>query len=524
MAEIVEYRVEKTLNELKLLVDFGLFSEEHAKEVVKKRQDFEYRLRRRQLNQLDYLKYIQFEWNLLRAIEEYRRKIIKSNQKIKKTEDNIDEIDRKLLLLQAKKLNDVIRSRSAHISSLFRKLTTKYQFDSSLWLAYIAFAKSRFWNSRVSALYWRVLRVSGHDATIWISAAQHEVETNKAYDTARGLLLRALRHHPDSYLVWAEYFKMELIYMDVLERRARIIFKTSKSDQTAPSNPAEPEDIWAEDPLKEDEDGKPDEDVDPKAEPIPEAKTKLEDKTIIAGHLPRVVYEKSVVAIADPRSFIKYCIEIFKVLLEASESQGIINVKKFIMADLKKRHEENDERVTLDLLNLCESSDNFNKLLPRFDDSPVKKQKLSTKLSNMEKLYECYESKGIDDTRELFYKLENSSGSQSLSLYVGMIQVEQWQLKKDSSDQQLTRIRAVYEKALMKYGKTKPKLWYEYLQFEHEHSNRMEDLERINQIYTRAQNTLIPCKVDRVIERYSILQAKLSDVDIEYSDYSDLDD
>jgi hypothetical protein len=392
MAEVVEYRVDKTLDELKVLIDFGIFDEEHAKEIIKKREIFEYNLRRRTKTKLDYLKYIRFEMNLLESIEKYKNSILK------KTESIEDELDRKIFILQAKKLNQIVRARAGHVSVLYRRLVSKYQFDKRLWRAYIDFAKQRKWNSRVSALYWRLLRVSANDESLWIEAAKHEIENNQDKNTARKLFLMGVRHHQNS---------LELI-------------------------------------------------------------SRLQD-------------------IHNGETLQKY-----KEQLEKERSESGLAVEQ-----------SNEAASTSDK--------------PRDG-----KQATQTK---MEMLYECYETNGIDQTRRLYEDLERSVKNQKLSLYVGMIQVETWQLAKDKSKEQLDRVRGVYEKALAKYGQHKAKLWYEYLQFEHQNSKTLEDLARINSIYERAQATLIPSKVDRVIEKYTLLQANPhSKTDIEYSDYSDLED
>lgn len=380
MAEIVDYRVEKTLDELKLLVDFGIFDEQHAKEIVAKREQFEYLLRRRTKSKLEFTKYIKFEMNLLNSIEKYRKTVLRTKPK-----DPSEELDHKILKLQAKKLSDIIRSRSAHISFLFRRLTTSFQFDKRLWLAYIDFAKQRKWNARVSALYWRLLRVVSDDEDIWVAAAMHEVQVNETIDTAKKIYLMGLRHHPKSI---------------------RILSKLAE--------------------------------------------------------------------ICDAESLKKYREAIAN---EATETA----------------------------------------------DKRTKKSK-APQQSKMEILYECYDSKGLDETRKLFEDLEKSVKNQTLSLYVGMIQVESWQLAKDKSKDQLDRLRAIYNKALLKFGRTKAKLWYEYLQFEYQNAKTLDDFERINQLYTRAQATLDPSKVDRVIEKYNLMQVNPSKTDIEYSDYSDLED
>lgn len=528
MAEIVEYRVEKTLDELNLLVDFGLFSKELAKEIVSKRQNFEYTLRRRNRTKLDYLKYIKFEVNLLNAIDNYRRTIIKNYHKIK-TKDNLDRIDHKLLLLQARKLNDVVRSRCAHISSLFRKLTTNFQFDSKLWLAYIDFAKSRYWNTRVTALYWRLLRVSGHDEKIWLAAAQHETEANKAYDTARGLYLRSLRHHPKSPTIWSEYFKMELHFMDIVGKRASIVFKSNRKETKKADTE---EDIWADDPLGEEdelENNIPDKDAGHSVEPVPTVQPIEKDDKIVTGHLVRIVYENAMIALDKPELCLKFLSIISDHLRESeSESPGFASIKEFVTTDLQKKIEQGDARINQELLLALNSGESFDKLKNQINDgtssSPSKRLKAQANTTRMELLYECYESEGIDATRSLFKKLESSVKNQTLSLYVGMIQVEQWQLRKDTSEAQLERIRSVFEKAISKFGKIKPKLWYEYLQFESDHSKSLDDVERMNRIYARAQATLVQSKVDQVVERYTILQTKTSNNDIEFSDYSDLED
>lgn len=391
MAEIVEYRVEKTRGEIELLVEFGIFTKEAAKEILAKRENFEYTLRRRTKSKLDHLKYIRFEINMLDAIEKYKKQVIRDYEKHKK-ETGEEDLDRKILMLQAKKLNNVVRSRCAHISSLFRKLTTGFQFDKKLWLAYIDFAKSRKWNSRVTALYWRLLRVSGDDPDLWLAATQHEIEANKAYNTARGLFVRALRHHPISKKICSAYLKMET-------------------------------DLGTED------------------------------------------------------------IDSLRELAE-----------KMIQEEDKQQQTEVETR-----------------------NKPRSK-------SCMDRIYECYDSRGLDETRNYFKELEGSVQNRKLSLYVAMIQVETWQVAKVKSQEQLNRIRSIYDKALMKFGESKPKLWYEYIHFEHEHAKNLNDFERINQLYSRAQATLHPSKVDRVIQKYTLLQANPSKKDIEYSDYSDLDD
>lgn len=523
MAEIVEYRIEKTVEDLNLLVDFGLFSKSNARDILKKRKDFEYILQRRTKTKLDYLKYIKFEVNLLEAIEKYKNSVIKKHYQ-QKGSDEADELERRILLLQAKKLNDIIRSSSAHITSLFRKLTANFPFDKKLWLAYIDFAKSRRWNSRVTSLYWTLLRRCSDNHEIWIAAASHEIETNKAYDTARGLYLRALRHHPKVCQVWIEYFKMELKFMQLVDQRCRIIFRVTNKAE-------EPKEVWAEKDDKDEEQQSGDESFetsrDAIEDPVPIIKPIDEDDKIMSGHLLKVIYNNASKSL-ESASFQIFLINILIALRdETNDCKGSQNLLEFICSDVTQRFDDKDPAISEELKESLDCVESLKKLLENRESANSVKRLKTNPISKMNILYDCYakgDAKGLEDARNKFAELEKSAKNRTLSLYVGMIQIESWQLAKDKSNEQMSRIKALYEKALNKFGQEKPKLWYEYLQFEHDNAKSLDDYERINQLYRRAQTTLEASKVDKVIEKYTLLQVNSSSKDIEYSDYSDLDE
>ena len=75
MAELVEHNLEGMLNELEQIQRVELLSPEEVKEVVKRRQRFEYKLQKRQKKKEDILAYIQYECALLQLIEMRRDKI-----------------------------------------------------------------------------------------------------------------------------------------------------------------------------------------------------------------------------------------------------------------------------------------------------------------------------------------------------------------------------------------------------------------------------------------------------------------
>jgi hypothetical protein len=75
MAELVQAGLEAMLTELEQLQRVELLSPEEVREVVKRRQRFEYKLQKRQKKKEDILAYIQYECALLQLIEIRRDKM-----------------------------------------------------------------------------------------------------------------------------------------------------------------------------------------------------------------------------------------------------------------------------------------------------------------------------------------------------------------------------------------------------------------------------------------------------------------
>lgn len=74
MAELVQASLEGMLTELEQMQRLELFSSDEVKEVIKRRQRFEYKLQKRQKKKEDILTYIQYECALLELIEIRREK------------------------------------------------------------------------------------------------------------------------------------------------------------------------------------------------------------------------------------------------------------------------------------------------------------------------------------------------------------------------------------------------------------------------------------------------------------------
>ncbi|RWS16132.1 U3 small nucleolar RNA-associated protein 6-like protein [Dinothrombium tinctorium] len=200
MAEIVEYRIEKGIDFFEQLERNGIFDRNEVKAIIKKRKEFEYKLQRKKKSKHHFLKYIVYEQSLLKLIQKRRVRVGYYG--------NFKEIERFL---------------SKKIKSLFRRALDKYQSDTQLWFSFIAFCKEMKLDEDVGAIFGRMLQLHSHDASVWIAAAKWHFEENNSPDIARELLLRALRHIPDFSLLWTEYFRMELMYISLIEKRRLIL-------------------------------------------------------------------------------------------------------------------------------------------------------------------------------------------------------------------------------------------------------------------------------------------------------------
>jgi hypothetical protein len=75
MAELVQAGLEGMITELEQMQRVELLSPEEVREVVRRRQRFEYKLQKRQKKKEDLLAYIQYECALLQLIEMRRDKM-----------------------------------------------------------------------------------------------------------------------------------------------------------------------------------------------------------------------------------------------------------------------------------------------------------------------------------------------------------------------------------------------------------------------------------------------------------------
>ncbi|KAI8567365.1 hypothetical protein RHMOL_Rhmol02G0116200 [Rhododendron molle] len=229
MADVVQYRLERMVQELDDLERRGLFSRAEISEIVKQRRKFEYRLKRPSPLKQDYLAYIDYETRLdelrlLRrkaAAREMRRK---GNRKLNKSVSDFAGV--------------------ARIVEIYRLATNRFKGDVELWLSAKLWAIYRSNNFLVVCFRFRasalqiswycngsvladVIRFHPKVPGIWIYAAAWEFDQNLNAAAARALMQSGLRACPTSEDLWVEYLRMELTYLNKLKARKVILGEDS---------------------------------------------------------------------------------------------------------------------------------------------------------------------------------------------------------------------------------------------------------------------------------------------------------
>ncbi|KAL0093070.1 U3 small nucleolar RNA-associated protein 6-domain-containing protein [Phycomyces blakesleeanus] len=208
MAERVQFNLERMVPALMDLINRGLFTKEEVKKIVEKRKSFESRISRRIPQKIDYLRYIEYEMSL------------DSLRKLRKA---------RLAGENAKTISESDYAGNKRIFELFKRATNKFKGDVRLWIQYIDFAKKVKANNILSGIFVQAIQFHPTKATLWILAASWEYETNANIGAARVLMQRALRINPENKLLWHEYFRLELLYVEKIKIRRRILGIDEKS-------------------------------------------------------------------------------------------------------------------------------------------------------------------------------------------------------------------------------------------------------------------------------------------------------
>ncbi|XP_037470237.1 U3 small nucleolar RNA-associated protein 6 homolog [Triticum dicoccoides] len=221
MADTVQYRLERMSDELDDLERRGLFTRAELAEVVRRRRDFEFRLRRHSPRKADFLDYIAY---LLRvdALRDLRKRAIirATPNPTHSDEDNDTNEDGKKRKKRKKKWAKSISDFAGVLSVLdvYRMATVRFKGDLDLWFRYLEFCRQKG-HGRMKQVMAQAIRYHPNVPGLWMYAAAWEFDQNLNVAAARALMQSGLRSCPESEDMWIEYLRMELTYLNKLKAR-----------------------------------------------------------------------------------------------------------------------------------------------------------------------------------------------------------------------------------------------------------------------------------------------------------------
>ncbi|KAI5012746.1 hypothetical protein ZWY2020_025012 [Hordeum vulgare] len=221
MADAVQYRLERMSDELDDLERRGLFTRAELAEVVRRRRDFEFRLRRHSPRKADFLDYIAY---LLRvdALRDLRKRaIIRATPNPTHSDEDKDTNEdgkkrRKKKKKWAKSISDF--AGVLRVLDVYRMATVRFKGDLDLWFRYLEFCRQKG-HGRMKQVMAQAIRYHPKVPGLWMYAAAWEFDQNLNVAAARALMQSGLRSCPESEDMWIEYLRMELTYLNKLKAR-----------------------------------------------------------------------------------------------------------------------------------------------------------------------------------------------------------------------------------------------------------------------------------------------------------------
>ncbi|XP_071151041.1 U3 small nucleolar RNA-associated protein 6 homolog, partial [Mytilus edulis] len=136
MAEYVQQSIEEMLPELEQMERVGICTGIETRKILKKRTNYEYKLRRRTKCKEDFMQYIKYEVDVLKLIHTRRQKVRYHHKR-----------------------TEIEYAITCRIHNLFRLVTNRFPDDVKLWLSHIEFSQSRKEKANVSKFFTKMLQV-----------------------------------------------------------------------------------------------------------------------------------------------------------------------------------------------------------------------------------------------------------------------------------------------------------------------------------------------------------------------------
>ncbi|KAL1203149.1 hypothetical protein V5N11_015386 [Cardamine amara subsp. amara] len=321
MADVVQYRLERMVDELDDLERKGIFTRAEIAEIVKQRRKFEYRLKRPSPLKEDFIAYIDYEVQL----------------------DELRQLRRKAALIQSDKKNNKSVSEFAGVArivEIYRLATMRYKGDVNLWFRYLEFCREKR-NGRMKKALAQVIRFHPKVAGVWIYAAAWEFDKNLNVAAARALMQNGLRVCSNSEDLWVEYLRMELTYLNKLKAR-RVALGEDKGSLVRDKKTVEDE-KWKDENKElfmslDEKEGSDDSNVD-EVEDVEDVTEKIDIFREKGSNVLQAIYSGAVEALPSSFELRKRFLEI----LEATDLAHSDEIRNTILSDLNRDFSKDPE-------------------------------------------------------------------------------------------------------------------------------------------------------------------------------------
>uniref|UniRef100_F1KTA6 U3 small nucleolar RNA-associated protein 6 n=1 Tax=Ascaris suum TaxID=6253 RepID=F1KTA6_ASCSU len=200
MSEFVEESLERLLPVYELLHTVQLLTTEEVNEFIKRCRNYEYRLQKSVKDPNDFMLYADYLRGALRLIRIRRRR-----------------------LKYFFKHNEIDGAIKGKIADIYRRCSERFQGRADIWRKRLNYLKKENMLARCSKAFFRALQVLGRDVKLRAEAARWEFEKNKSINNARLHLQLGLRSFPESHLLWITFFRIEILNVDRLLKRRRVL-------------------------------------------------------------------------------------------------------------------------------------------------------------------------------------------------------------------------------------------------------------------------------------------------------------
>ena len=194
-----------------------VFSGVEVKSIIKTTTDFEYTLKRRELQPADYMKYLLYEVNLdkLRSVRSKHIESKLGSNKEKKAE-----------------LRNIEAQFIRHVCYVFERATRRFPTDMGVgfWTEYVAYLQTTRSSNILQSVLGKALSLYPKHEEFYIMAAVHEIDVNQNAQAARIVLQRGIRamgktssSSDGNTNLWLRYFELELWNAARITERQKVL-------------------------------------------------------------------------------------------------------------------------------------------------------------------------------------------------------------------------------------------------------------------------------------------------------------